>query len=203
MNSLFGAGFSVAAGLLMASGAAKLVHPDGVLTAMSSLGARIPRSAGRALGAIELTVGVLAFTTDGVLAPLGVGAFYLGFALIVMGLLRRGDAASCGCFGQVESPPSRLHLVLNLAAASTAFGHAAVGGWPSVVTFASDTAGGVGLYLVFVSLGVVCSVAILTVLPDVIAKTKEAATIADERHARIHGSHQDGSAQPIQLAARS
>jgi hypothetical protein len=53
---------------------------------------------------------------------------YLGFAAFVLAALRRGvPLSSCGCFGVQDTPPTGLHLALNLAAAAVAGAVAA--GW--------------------------------------------------------------------------
>jgi hypothetical protein len=50
-----------------------------------------------------------------------VAASYAGFAGFVMAALRRGvPLASCGCFGADDTPPTGVHLVLNVAAAVVA-----------------------------------------------------------------------------------
>jgi hypothetical protein len=62
-----------------------------------------------------------------------VAASYLGFAAFVLAALRRGvPLSSCGCFGVADTPPSGVHLALNLAATAVAgvvaLGWAAAGG---------------------------------------------------------------------------
>jgi hypothetical protein len=53
---------------------------------------------------------------------------YLGFAGFVAVALRRGaPISSCGCFGKVDTPPSAVHVVLDLVAALVAATAAVVG----------------------------------------------------------------------------
>ncbi len=57
-----------------------------------------------------------------------VAASYLAFAGFVLVALRtRAPISSCGCFGKVDTPPSVVHVVIDLAAAAVAIGAAIVG----------------------------------------------------------------------------
>jgi hypothetical protein len=50
-----------------------------------------------------------------------VAASYVGFAAFVgLAMSRGGVVASCGCFGRPDTPPTRLHLVVNVVAACLA-----------------------------------------------------------------------------------
>jgi len=113
--------FIVSATLLAAGGAAKLVKPDGTARALREVGLPAPAAAVRIGAAAELAVAPGALAGGGrVLAAL-VAASYAGFALFVLAALRRGvPLSSCGCFGASDTPPTAVHLALNIAAAGVA-----------------------------------------------------------------------------------
>ena len=57
-----------------------------------------------------------------------VAVSYALFAVVVAAALRSGKPiSSCGCFGKVDTPPSALHVVLNVVAAGVAAGAVFVG----------------------------------------------------------------------------
>jgi hypothetical protein len=124
---MLAAPFYVAAGLLVASGLAKVVRPAAAVAALSAARLRGGAPAARALGAVEIAVGVLALWRP--VAPVAavVAAMYLAFALFLVALIRRGDAATCGCFASNDVPPSWLHVALDVTAVVVAF---AVALWP-------------------------------------------------------------------------
>ena len=71
----------------------------------------------RAFGVVEAVLAAIALFTGNPIAAVLVAASYLAFAGFVVVALRRGAAiASCGCFGKVDTPPSVVHVVLNLGA---------------------------------------------------------------------------------------
>jgi hypothetical protein len=113
--------YFVVCGLLVVAGVFKVAQPAPTGGALRAL--HLPSSvlAVRALGVVEIGVGIAAAFTGGIpLAPL-VAAFYLGFAVFVLLARHAGTAvASCGCFGETETPPSVVHLTVNFAAAVVA-----------------------------------------------------------------------------------
>ena len=135
LGSAFAVPFFVAAGLLVLAGAAKLLRPEGASRAMAAAG--LPRHPliARGLGSLEIAAGgaCLAAPRPGFAAAMA--ALYLVFAAFLTHLiLRRIPGASCGCLGSRDSPPTRVHVLLNLtAAAAGAF--AAFDPPPGLVTF--------------------------------------------------------------------
>jgi hypothetical protein len=103
--------YLTAALLLGGAGLAKLRRPGTVAAALS-----VPPSAVRAASLVELAVAVLMVARPALGGPAGC-ALYLGFAALVLAQLRRGATRSCGCLGSAELPPSRLHVVANVALA--------------------------------------------------------------------------------------
>lgn len=106
-----------AAVLLAASGGAKLRSPAAATAALQELG--LPRARALVLaGALcELAVAaaVVVRPQPGAAAA---SALYLLFALLVGLQLRRGSTRSCGCLGAADTPPSRVHLALDLTLAA-------------------------------------------------------------------------------------
>ena len=77
----------------------------------------------RAVGIAEAVVAVAALATGWWFLALLVAASYLAFALFVIGALRAGKPlSSCGCFGKVDTPPTMVHVVIDLAAVAVATG---------------------------------------------------------------------------------
>ncbi|MDX6410276.1 MAG: hypothetical protein QOE13_3347 [Gaiellaceae bacterium] len=113
--------FLVTAALLAAGGAAKVVKPAPTARALGEMGLRVPAAAVRAGAAAELAVAAGALAGAGRPFALLVAVSYLGFAGFVAAALRRGvPLSSCGCFGVQDTPPTAVHLGLNLAAAAVA-----------------------------------------------------------------------------------
>ncbi|HEX2850800.1 MAG TPA: MauE/DoxX family redox-associated membrane protein [Acidimicrobiales bacterium] len=117
--------FLAAAVLLLAAGALKVARPHSTGVALRRAGLGVPDAAVRAGAAVEVAVAVAAMAglrTGAVL----IAASYLGFAGFVAAGLRRGSpVSSCGCFGEIDAPPTVAHLVLNVAAALAAVAGAA------------------------------------------------------------------------------
>lgn len=109
---------AAAAGLLVVTGAAKLRRPAAATAALAAITLRLDgraHLAGRALGAAEVAVGLAALLTRSWAAAACTALLYLGFAAFVVTAMRPGRAvASCGCSGQVDTPPTRLHVVVDL-----------------------------------------------------------------------------------------
>lgn len=113
--------FLVSAALLGAGGAAKVARPAATARALGGIGIPASPALVRAGAAAELAVAAGALVDDGRLFALLVAASYLAFAGFVATALRRGvPLSSCGCFGVRDTPPTALHLALNLAAAAVA-----------------------------------------------------------------------------------
>lgn len=120
----------VGAALLLLAGVAKIRRPVANADALAMSG--FPSSAGtaRALGAGEVLLGAVVLATGSLLAAGALGLAYLAFAVVAGRLLRAG-ASSCGCFGEVDAPLSRIHVAVN-AVLAVAGGVAATGSVPAV-----------------------------------------------------------------------
>jgi hypothetical protein len=107
----------VAALLLAAAGLVKLVRP--LPTARALYAAGLPGASwlARGIGLAELAVGCWFLAAPSAASGFALAAIYLLFAGFVTFLLTaRPEAASCGCAGARDVPPSWIHAALNLTA---------------------------------------------------------------------------------------
>ena len=117
MNDLFGI---VIAGtwLLLAASIAKLIKPNYTTIALRSAGIPVTNWLIRvgALSELAICAGVLipfnhkagvAFLMLMAISYLGLGAF------VAIAIVRDIPLSSCGCFGEVDSPPTVLHVIIN------------------------------------------------------------------------------------------
>jgi hypothetical protein len=107
--------FVIAAALLALAGAQKLVDPQNTVGALRALGLPSRGTLVRAGAAVELAIGVCALTVAHPLPALLVALSYVAFAMFVGTALRHGTMiGTCGCLGRAETPPSRVHVVINI-----------------------------------------------------------------------------------------
>jgi hypothetical protein len=79
----------------------------------------------RAGAAVELVIGTAAVATGNRVVVALVAISYVAFAAFVEVARRRGTMiGSCGCLGSKETPPSLVHVVLDLALAAGALAYA-------------------------------------------------------------------------------
>jgi hypothetical protein len=117
----------VAATLLVVAGAQKIVDPAPAVGGLRALRVPAGRREVRCLAAVELVVGSVGIAAGG-LALLPVSASYLAFTVYVVAAMRSGtQVSSCGCFGREDTPPSGVHVVLNVVFAASAAAAAASG----------------------------------------------------------------------------
>ena len=107
-----------AAVLLLVAGVAKLARPADGFAGL--VGFRARPFLVRILGGGEVVAGAGALWLGGPVAASAVGLLYAAFALAVLRALLTG-AESCGCFGRLDAPPSRVHVLGNLALAGVSF----------------------------------------------------------------------------------
>jgi hypothetical protein len=110
---------AAAAALLAIAGVEKIRRPVPTIDALRALGLDAPPLSARALGVVELAIGLGCLAAPSLVAlDAALAALYAGFAGFVALLLLRGvEDVSCGCLGAEESRPSVVHLALNLACA--------------------------------------------------------------------------------------
>lgn len=157
--------FFVTAALLVVSGVQKLADSNPTAGALRAAGLPHQNLAVFALAAAEVTVGganLLASSRPLALAQAGLYAAFATF--VVYALTRRIPIASCGCFGKRDTPPTVLHLVVNLAAVVVAT-VAARNGFVDVGTVVSSQPLAGVPYLGFLAVGTYCLYLLLGQLP--------------------------------------
>jgi hypothetical protein len=124
-----------ASGLLALGGALKVVRPRPAAEALGSLGIGIgpdgrrvfPTPLMRVIGGVELAVAAGALLIGGSMFFAVQTLCFVAFTVVAAALWRRGTVSSCGCFGEVTSPPSAAHVVVT-AAGAVVSGRAALAG---------------------------------------------------------------------------
>jgi hypothetical protein len=158
--------YLAATALLALGGLLKVARPSETANALAAL--HLPAHAGlvRTLGLAEVAIGTMAFATSFALAAVLTALAYLGFAGFVLLARRSGTPVqSCGCFGKAETPPSVIHIVVNLTAALIA----ALVAWkpiPSLGRLLADQPGAGIPLLMLTALTVYLLYIMLTVLPQ-------------------------------------
>ena len=118
--------YLIAAGLLCVAGVAKALRPDDTALAMASLvpgrpPLRVVRSVVRVGALAEAALGAAAILFPRPVTAALVALSYLAFTAVVAYSRWHGGAlATCGCFGRPDTPPTALHLVLDLTLAVAA-----------------------------------------------------------------------------------
>jgi hypothetical protein len=160
--------------LLALAGFQKLTDPSPTSGALSAAGLPSSRGIVLALGASELTLGTAAIVLGGRWLPLAAAFLYLGFAAFVANALaKKLPIRSCGCFGAVDTPPGKIHLIVNVLAA----GVLAIAFFEPIDFVAQLTAAELGeavAFLVLTAAAVYLLYALLAVLPLASAARREA-----------------------------
>ena len=113
--------FAAAAVLLVVAGVGKVRRPRDTARALTLLGLPLRDWSVRLIGAGEVALGVAALSVDHWAVATLVALAYAAFAgVVALALVRGGPLSSCGCFGKPDTPPTRLHLGLNLGAVAVA-----------------------------------------------------------------------------------
>ncbi|GAC1590805.1 MAG: hypothetical protein NVS3B21_08710 [Acidimicrobiales bacterium] len=106
----------IASLLLVGAGVAKAARPADTWRALSRAGLPVGRgpSTVRAGAAAEVVIGVTAIVVGGPIPAAMVCLSYAAFAVFITIALRQGWAlASCGCFGEPDSPPTVAHVMID------------------------------------------------------------------------------------------
>lgn len=105
------------AAVLAVSGLTKLRRPATVGATLGALGLPPGPAAGRLLGLVEVSLGVLLLATGGAWLTALATAWYTGLTIVSIVLVRRDDAVPCGCFGAGSAPPGGVHVAANAVGA--------------------------------------------------------------------------------------
>jgi hypothetical protein len=175
MSTLAGP-FLVAVVLLAGAGALKVARPANTAKALGEIGLPSSPLLVRAGALAELSIAAGALVGGGRVFAALVAASYAGFAGFVVAALRRGTPLStCGCFGVEDTPPTAVHLGLNLAAAAVAGAAALTGSGAGALTEITTMEGSLLLRVAFLSataVSVWLAYVALTVLPKLQAATR-------------------------------
>jgi hypothetical protein len=72
-------------------------------------------------GVGEVLIGSFAFATGSRTSAALVAISYVAFAaFVILALARNAPIATCGCFGKADTPPSAVHVVIDVLAATAA-----------------------------------------------------------------------------------
>jgi hypothetical protein len=120
--------YLIGAGLLCVAGVAKALRPDDTALAMAALvpgrpALRLVRSVVRFGALAEAALGAVAIVLPRpATAALVALSYFAFFAVTAYARWRGGPLATCGCFGRPDTPPTALHLLIDLALAAVAAG---------------------------------------------------------------------------------
>jgi hypothetical protein len=161
--------WSVVAGLLLLGGALKAARPADTAGALRALGLPAPATLVRLGATTEVMIAAGALATGARLFAVLIAASYVVFLVFVFVALRsETPLSSCGCFGRVDTPPTFIHVGVNLAAAGVAVA-AAIAPPPDFVSVVEDQPAW-GVPFVFLTLiGIYLAFLMMTELPRVFA----------------------------------
>jgi hypothetical protein len=138
--------FAAFALLLAVAGAAKAVKPLPTVRALREAGLPARAWMVRMLGAAEAVLALVALAVAGPVPAALVAISYACFAAFVGYAMASGvSISSCGCFGKPDTPPTAVHLVVNLGAALLAIVAALDPGRSPLGVIAHSPGGGVPL----------------------------------------------------------
>jgi hypothetical protein len=152
------------AGLLALGGALKVRRPGPTVNALRAVGLPVGDAAVRVGAVAELAIGVGTLVADSPVFPALLALSYAAFTVFVLvALARHTPLDSCGCFGEPDTPPTALHVLVTAGAAGVGIA-AAVSDESLADVFAEQAWAGVPLALLA---GVIAylSYLVITVLP--------------------------------------
>jgi hypothetical protein len=152
--------FFAACGVLVVTGVAKLRQPGATTAALhGAFGVEVPAAAGRALGAVEVAIAIVAALAGGWTA-FAVAALYASFFAVALVMRRRVPGAGCGCIGERSAAIGTAHLVTSAAATAIAIVYATAG--DGLVTVLRDQPVAGLPYLALAACAVGCTTLFLT-----------------------------------------
>jgi hypothetical protein len=161
--------FVIAALLLAIGGALKAARPGDTANAIRAVGLPGGPWLVRVGGAVEVAVGVYALVVGDRVSAVLVAVSYLAFSLFVVAALRAGaPIATCGCFGKADTPPSGVHVAVNMLLVVAAVAVATDPGVAISDVLAGQPLGGAPFGLLVV-IGVGAVFVALTALPRTLA----------------------------------
>jgi len=166
--------FFVASALLVVGGAAKSVRPHDTATALRASGLPLGPMPVRIGGVTEAAIGVFAIVVGSRTTAVLVAASYLVFSVFVgVALLRGIPIATCGCFGKEDTPPSWVHVGIDVGAFVAALVVVAEPGVGLGDVLSSQPLAGVPFVLLAIT-GTVAALLALTSLPRLLVAARPA-----------------------------
>jgi len=179
---------AVVAVVLAVGGGFKLRDPAPTAEMLRSVGVPLPAAGVRAIGVVEVTLGVGATLVGGTLLTGAVAVLYAVFAAVTARLVQLGDrAASCGCFGRLSSAAGPTHVAANVVAAAVA-GAGALTATPGFVALRAELVAAGVPQAALIALGAWLFMVVLTVLPDTLAAARRRPRSASTRSFEVSGS---------------
>jgi hypothetical protein len=102
----------LSAAVLVLSGVAKVRQPTALVQPLRRLRLPASRRSARAIGAVEVAVGIAVLVTSHVAAMAALALLWIGLLAAAIAL-SRDAGADCGCFGEASRPVGAAHLVVN------------------------------------------------------------------------------------------
>jgi hypothetical protein len=172
LEGLLAALIYAAAALLVAAGVVKLRRPQPTADALAGVGLPGRRELVRALGVVEIAVGAGPFLRPGTFAPV-LAILYVSFACFVAYVLGRGlPLRSCGCLGETDTEPSRLHVTVTAVAAAAGLG-AMLAPPPSAPELLADAPVAGAFFLLTIATACYLTYVILVSLPEALASYRQ------------------------------
>jgi hypothetical protein len=159
----------VVSGLLLLGGALKVARPGDTARALEAVGLPGSGTLVRLGGVGEVAIAAGALATGARFFAVLMAASYVAFLVFVIATLRKETPlSSCGCFGKEDTPPTLIHVCVNLVAAGVAVA-AAITRPPSLASVVADQPGWGIPFLLLAAVGVYLAFLALTTLPRVLA----------------------------------
>lgn len=117
---ILAAPFLATAAVLAVSGAAKLRDPRPAARVLHDAGLRESTASARAIGVVEVTVGVAALLAPVRVSAIALAAAYGALTVFAVHVRRRRPGADCGCFGSSSAPVGPAHVAVDVGAALVA-----------------------------------------------------------------------------------
>lgn len=145
------------------------MDPEPTRGALKATGLPSATAVAMTLGVWEIAAGAIALVFGGVIGGGMLALTYLGFAGFVgFALARNLPIQSCGCFGRDDTPPTWLHVAVNLTAATAGTWIAVTGTGDLLSTLGQQPLAGIP-YVGFVGIGVYALYLLLAELPQTLS----------------------------------
>jgi hypothetical protein len=150
----------LSAAVLVLSGIAKVRQPTALVQPLRTLHLPATRRAARAIGVVEVGVGVAVLVSSHAAVTAALALVWIGLLGAAV-RLSRDAGADCGCFGEASRPVGPMHLVVNtvfsIAAVVTTFDPA-----PAIWDLPDAPALGTATYVLLLAVGAGAVSALLT-----------------------------------------